>query len=104
MLFPLPRTAAPAGVTIRPATAADAPGIAHVAALDSSRPPRGSVLVATDHAGIVAALGVDDGSVVADPFSRTADVVDLLRRRAGQLAARPRRTLRAAWTPRVATG
>ena len=103
MLFPHPRTAAPAGVTIRPATDADARAIAHVAALDSSESPRGSVLVATDHAGIVAALGLEDGSVVADPFSRTADVVDLLRRRARQLT-RPRSYHRAAWIPRVATG
>ncbi|HEX8207265.1 MAG TPA: hypothetical protein VF587_14485 [Solirubrobacteraceae bacterium] len=103
MLFPLPRTAAPAGVTIRPATVADESGIAHVAALDSARPPRGTVLVATDHAGIVAALGVEDGTVVADPFARTADVVDLLRRRAGHVG-RERPTIRARWIPRVATG
>ena len=93
MLFPIPRTAAVAGVTVRPATAADETAIRHVAALDSTRPPRGTVLVATDHAGVVAALGVEDGKVVADPFARTADVVALLRERARQIAPSARRSL-----------
>jgi hypothetical protein len=94
MLYPLPRTASPAGVTIRPATAADETAIRHVAALDSARPPKGEVIVATDRAGIVAAIGVDDGKVVADPFARTADIVELLRNRARQLLGGP--ALRAA--------
>ena len=85
MLVLLPRTAAASGITVRRATPADDGAIAYVAALDSSAPPTGDVLVATDHAGVVAALGLHDGKAVADPFAHTDDVVVLLRTRAAQL-------------------
>ena len=106
MLVLLPRTASAPGITVRRATPTDDASIAYVAALDSSPPPAGDVLVATDHAGIVAALGLDDGLLVADPFAPTADVVALLRTRAEQLTRdrhatrrRPRRPRRT--TPRT---
>ena len=85
MLVLLPRTAAAHGITVRRATPADEASVAYVAALDSAAPLSGEVLLATDHAGVVAALGLDDGRVVADPFARTDDVVALLRVRAEQL-------------------
>ncbi len=94
MLVLLPRTAAASGITVRRATPADDDAIAYVAAVDSSAPPSGDVLVATDHAGVVAALGLHDGKVVADPFVRTDDVVALLRTRAGQLTRGRGRTPR----------
>ena len=53
-----------------------------LAALDSQRPIRGRALLAEVDGRAVAAIGVDDGIVVADPFERTTDVVELLRLRA----------------------
>lgn len=86
---------------IRRATADDAPALARLAALDSTRPPAGEVLVAVVDGAFWAALCLDDGRVVADPFRPSAHAVELLRLRAEHLArARrgltlPRRALRA---------
>jgi hypothetical protein len=75
-------------LTIRFALPADAAALHDLAALDSApRTPAGEVLVAESGGALVAALSLDDGRVVADPFRPTADVVALLRVRAGQ--ARP---------------
>jgi hypothetical protein len=69
-------------LTLRLADPTDAPVVRRLAQLDSSRPPSGRVLLAVVGSEPVAALGVDSGTVVADPFRPTADVVDLLRRAA----------------------
>ena len=53
-----------------------------LAQLDSSRPPTGTVLLAVVGSEPVAALGVDTGAVVADPFRRTAGAVAMLRQAA----------------------
>ena len=47
--------------------------------------PAGELLVAETGDEVVAALSVDTGARVADPFRRTADVVDLLAYRARRL-------------------
>jgi hypothetical protein len=72
-------------VVIRPAVAADAVAVLRLAALDSARPPTGETLVAEQAGSLVAALSLSDGNVIADPFRPTADIVGLLRMRAGQL-------------------
>jgi hypothetical protein len=72
-------------VVIRPAVAADAVAVLRLAALDSARPPTGETLVAEQAGSLVAALSLSDGDVIADPFRPTADIVGLLRMRAGQL-------------------
>jgi hypothetical protein len=54
-----------------------------LAALDSALPLRGPKLVAEVEGRPVAALDLDNGRVIADPFQRTADIVELLRFRAG---------------------
>ena len=53
-----------------------------LAALDSKRPIEGRALLAEVDGHAVAAIGIDDGKVVADPFEHTSDVVELLRIRA----------------------
>ena len=53
-----------------------------LADLDSRPTPRGRVLLALDDGHPVAALGIEDGSVVADPFRRTGHYVAALRQRA----------------------
>ena len=72
----------PHSLTIRPATAADAHDIAVLAHLDDRPRPGGEVLIALADGAPVAALG--NGHAVADPFTPTADVVELLRLRAAQ--------------------
>jgi hypothetical protein len=88
-------------LTIRPAAPTDTAALAHLAALDSSDVPAEPVLVADLGGRLVAAVSVEDGAAIADPFTRSADAVELLRSRARQVtrrSARPRRhfALRAA--------
>jgi hypothetical protein len=59
------------------------------------------ILVATVEADVVAALSLDDGRVVANPFVYTADAVELLRGHAAALSGRRRRR-RFALRPRLA--
>ena len=72
-------------IVIRPAVAADAGALLRLAALDSARRPAGEMLVAEQAGSLVAALSLSDGDAIADPFRPTADIVGLLRMRAGQL-------------------
>jgi hypothetical protein len=82
----LPTTEA---VVIRRAYPDDAPALGRLATLDSRRPITGAALVAERDGRILAALSLDDGRAIADPFAPTADLVALLRVHAE--AASPRR-------------
>jgi len=62
-----------------------------LAALDSTRPIRGRALVAEVEGRPVAAIGISDGRVVADPFEHTAEVVELLKVRAERMEPRVER-------------
>jgi hypothetical protein len=75
-------------LTIRSAHAADAAPLARLAALDSSRVPNGELLIAELDGRLVAALSIDTGAVIADPFEHTAAIVESLRAQ-GQRRARP---------------
>ena len=83
---------------MRPATAADRAALTELAALDSAAPLAGRVLLAEADDRLVAALSLDDGRVVADPFARTRAVVAMLRVAAhgSRGRARSRATLRLA--------
>jgi hypothetical protein len=72
-------------LVIRTATTADAEALQRLAALDSRRLAAGPHLLAELDGRAVAALSRSNGSVVADPFTRTDSVVAMLRRRAEQL-------------------
>jgi hypothetical protein len=79
---------------IRAASDADMPALIRLARLDShGRPPSGTIIVAEDGGEIVAAMAVEDGASIADPFRATAPMVAMLRLRAEQLNPRSRRTL-----------
>jgi hypothetical protein len=71
-------------ITIRHSTSRDRAGIEELAELDGRPAPMGETLVAVVSGQLWAAVGVDDGSAVADPFLPTADVVWLLQFRAEQ--------------------
>src|SRR3954453_6239560 len=61
-------------VVIRAARGSDGPALRRLAALDSREVPTGDVLLAETDDELVAALSVDTGERVADPFRRTAPV------------------------------
>jgi hypothetical protein len=71
-----------AALTIRRATAADAFALKRLAAIDSAAPPTGDVLLAEVGNELWAAVSVESGSAIADPFRPSGDLVDLLRFRA----------------------
>jgi hypothetical protein len=66
-------------VTIRLAARPDGEAIAKVAERDSQPTPPGPHLVAERDGSIVAVLSLRNGKVVADPFRRTRELVELLR-------------------------
>ena len=80
-----------APITIRRAHPEE-PGVLRVAALDSARVPRSPLLVAEVDGEIRAALSLDDGASVADPFHSSLGLVDLLRARAAASERAPRRS------------
>ena len=65
--------------TIRHAAAADMRALERLAALDSHRIPSGELFVAEVEGRLVAAVSIDTGAVIADPFEHTAPIVKLLR-------------------------
>jgi hypothetical protein len=75
------------GITIRRAGPGDRAGIERLAHLVDRRPPAAEALVAEADGALLAALPLDGGEPVVDPFHTTADLVALLRFRADQLAA-----------------
>jgi hypothetical protein len=85
-------------VVIRAARGSDGAALENLARLDSQRPLGGDVLIAEQDGALVAALAGD--RVIADPFRRTADVVDLLQLRAGG-RRQDRRHRSRARTPRL---
>jgi hypothetical protein len=74
----------PSSVVMRAARGSDGDALARLAVLDSKRAPRGEVLVAEVDGAIHAAIGLDDGTVYADPFKPTAGLIALLELRAGR--------------------
>jgi hypothetical protein len=88
-------------VELRPARADDEATTGRLAALDDAPALEGPVLLAVVDGEAVAALALDDGRVVANPFVPTAHAVSLLRLRAehvANLSPRRRRWIR---LPRV---
>jgi hypothetical protein len=73
-------------VTIRQATSTDAFALRRLAALDDRAALHGEVLVAEQAGEIRAALSIEDGRAVANPFAPTARLVDMLRVHRGFVA------------------
>jgi hypothetical protein len=92
------------GVEIRYAGSTDAPALERLRQLDSGHGVEGTALLAEADGVALAALELGSGRVIADPFRRTVEVIELLRVRAGQLVVaidrRPRRSLSARLRPR----
>jgi hypothetical protein len=62
-----------------------------LALLDSADPLQGEALVGVVDGKVIAAVSLRDGRVIADPFTATAEVRDLLEARVAQLRRGPRR-------------
>ena len=79
-------------LVLRPATSADTADLERLAALDSARPLAGEVMLADADGDVRAALSLETGRAVADPFYPSLELVPLLRAAAGepQLAAAAR--------------
>jgi hypothetical protein len=65
-------------LTIRPARPTDEPRLRRIAALDSRALPHGDLLVGVVDGEIQAAIETGSRRVVANPFVRTAELVELL--------------------------
>jgi hypothetical protein len=89
-------------LTIRRATAADAFALRRLATIDSAAPPTGDVLLAQMGDELWAAVSVDTGAAIADPFRPSGDLVDLLRYRAERLSGHPHIRPLARLLPRAA--
>ena len=70
---------------LRYATPDDAIALERLAELDSRRPPRGVVLLADVGGALWAAVSLDDGHLVADPFRPSGELAFLLAQRARDL-------------------
>jgi hypothetical protein len=86
-------TSSTAPITIRRATDDDARALRRLAALDSQRLSAGPHLIALSDGEPIAAISLNDGRWVANPFAISEPIVALLRERAGHLSGRelPRR-------------
>jgi hypothetical protein len=87
-------------IVIRHSVAEDVRTLAGLAALDSRPELTGPALLAEVDGVARAALDLHDGSVAADPFARTAELVELLRLRARGIAS-AEGTPRESWRSRV---
>ena len=74
-------------IMIRTSEATDAGELLRLAALDSAEPIGGPALVAEVNGSLRAALPIDGGPAIADPFAESAYVVELLERHARALDA-----------------
>ena len=82
---PIQSVPAGAHVTIRPARPADADALAWLAKLDTSRPPRGAILVAEAGGELWAAISLDDYHLIADPLRPTGELAFRLTERAREV-------------------
>src|SRR5215210_3515641 len=86
------RSPAMTPVLVRPARDVDAADLAKLAKLDPAAPPPGAVLLAVSGGEVAAAMSLDSGAVVADPFVPTAHLVELLRTASRPASPAHRRT------------
>jgi len=84
-MHPTPTHTDTQGITVRLADYSDARELLRLAALDSAQVPDGALVVAESAGELVAAAPVGGGTAIADPFRRTAPLVEMLELRADQL-------------------
>jgi hypothetical protein len=72
-------------ITIRRAGAADGESLVRLAGLDSKHVPPGTFLIAEIDGEQWAAVALESGEALADPFRHTADIVEMLQLRAARI-------------------
>jgi hypothetical protein len=97
---PIPEQTPDPTIALRLAHADERGEVSRLAGLHEAPVPSGEVLLGLVDGTPVAALSLTDGSVVADPFARSGEVVELLRLRADRLGAPRRRATRGRFAPR----
>jgi hypothetical protein len=92
-MTPRPTTTINTEMTIRRMDLSDEDraAVASLAEVDTSEALAGPVLGAEVEGSLLAAISLSTGEVIADPFSRTAELRDLLELRAKQLRGREAR-------------
>ena len=75
--------------TIRRAVSADSSAVARLAALDSAPLPTGELLLAEVGHELWAAVEIDSGVAIADPFRPSGDLVELLHFRLERMGSEP---------------
>jgi hypothetical protein len=86
-------------ITIRQACADDEAAIVRLAALDSAAVPHAPLILAEIEGELRVAVSVEDLRVIADPFHRTLELVDLVRDHVDR-TLRPHGSAKATW-PRL---
>jgi len=94
---PVQLTPVDARVTFRYAGPADADALTVLAQLDSSRAPSGDVIVADADGELWAAVSLDDGHAVANPFRPSGELTWRLMERAREINTESRGTSRRTW-------
>jgi hypothetical protein len=97
----MPSMSYPAPVTLRLAEASDLAALRRLAERDSASVPPAPRLIAVRDGELEAAISLNSGELVADPFRPTADVCALLRcaARPSRAPSRPRRARRRTRAP-----
>jgi hypothetical protein len=90
--FPEPRLENQAPVVLRLCRVADDEALERLALLEGRPAPAGRYVVAEVDGRVVAAVSLLSGTVLADPFEPTAQLLPLLELRAAQLAPEARRS------------
>jgi hypothetical protein len=78
-------TKTPEDITIRRTGAADGEALVRLAGLDSKHVPAGDFLLAEVDGVGWAAVAIDSGEALADPFQHTAHLVEMLQLRATRI-------------------
>ena len=94
---PVQLTPVDARVTFRYAGPADADALTVLAQLDSSRAPSGDVIVADADGELWAAVSLDDGHAVANPFRPSGELTWRLMERAREINKESHGTPRRSW-------
>ena len=80
-------TLKPETITIRPLRDDDVAAVEQLAELEERRVPPGPLLIAEIEGAVEAAVALEGGETIANPFARSSEAVSLLRLRAEQLRA-----------------
>ena len=80
-------TLEPETITIRPLQERDVTAVEQLAELEERRVPPGPLLIAEVDGAVAAAVALEGGETIANPFTRSSEAISLLHLRAEQIRA-----------------